>query len=175
MFEDDPCVLDGAGQRALLGAGQLLLPFVRVGLFLRQRVEALQRVVEVLLSQQGRRGAVALGQRPHLLPAGQGRGGRAGGGICVQIAELVDAHQIPCVQQLAACGVGAVVAVDEGVVVVKHRARRGAACGVSQAILPGIDVLPGQKLCNCRPDVVSPAESAHHALLGGGVGLLAAG
>ena len=66
-------------------------------------------------------------------------------------------------------------AVDEGIVVVKHRARRGAACGVSQAILPGIDVHPGQKLCDCCPDVVSPAESAHHALLGGGVACLPPG
>ena len=100
--------------RALLGTVELFLPLVRVGVLFWQRLEALHRVVYRLLPQQGRRGAIALGQRPHLLPAGQGGGRCAGSGICVQIAELVDAHQIPCVQQLSACGVGAVVTINKG-------------------------------------------------------------
>ena len=72
MLEDEPRVLDGAGDRALLGAVELFLPLVRVSVLLRQRLEALHRVVYGLLPQQGRCGAVVLGQGSHLLPAGEG-------------------------------------------------------------------------------------------------------
>ena len=175
MLEDEPRILNGAGNRALLGAVELFLPLIRVGVLLGQWLEALHRVVYGLLPQQGRRGAVVLGQGPHLLPAGEGRCGCARRGIGIQLTEEVDSHQIPGIQQLAACGVGAVVAVDEVAFVVKHRARRGAACGVGQAACACIHVHTGEKLLNRCGHVVSPAESAHHALFGGGIGLLAAG
>ena len=89
VFEDEPRVLNRAGDGTLLGTVELLLPLVGILGFGGDRLEALHGVIHGLLPEQRRRGAVGLGQRPHLLPAGQGSGGRSGGGVCVLLAEAV--------------------------------------------------------------------------------------
>ena len=183
VLKDHPRVLRGARQRALLGTDQLLLPVLGiVRSFLRllpgvilYRGEPGQRVFNGLVPQPRRSRAVTLGQRAHLLPAGQGRCGGAGGYVCIEIPEAVDPHQIPRVQQLAPGGIRAVVAVNKVIIIIQHSARGGAAQRIGQAPGAGVHIDARQKLLDRCRNVVFPAESAHGAAFGCGVGLLAAG
>ena len=95
---------------------QLCLP-----VFIRGKI--LLRLFDALLCQRLLHPVILHGELAHGLVGGQ----LGGGGICssliIQIAELVNADEVECVQQLPTGGIGGVVTVGEFAIIKNHTGR----------------------------------------------------